>query len=136
MTWLRVGPSPISGRGVFAERPFAPGEVIERCAWLRVPACELGNLQSTVLRDYLFSCDDGSGDAAIALGHGSLYNHSDDANAEYRKDARENAVVIRARRAIAPGEEVTVAYQRVGLMDGRQPGTEAHRPYLGPEPGR
>jgi SET domain-containing protein len=136
---LHVAPSTISGRGVFAARRFAPGELIEQCEVLRVPATEVELVQRTVLRDYLFSCDDGSGDVAIALGLGSLYNHSDDANAEYAKDAANNLVTITARRDIAIGDEVTVPYQRVWLMDGRREGTEAHGPYLGPSrhgPGR
>ncbi len=132
MTGLRVAPSPISGRGVFAERFFASGELLERCEVLRIPASQLKTVQETVLAQYLFSCDDGSGDVAIALGHGSVYNHSDDANAEYVKDAGNNLIVFTARRDIAAGEEVTVTYQRAWLMDGRAPGTEEHGPYQGP----
>ncbi len=132
MNRLRVGPSLISGRGVFAERPFASGELVERCEVLRIPASQLEAVQQTVLSHYLFSCDDGSGDVSIALGYGSVYNHSDDANAEYVKDGQINLIVITARRGIAAGEEVTVTYQRVWLMDGRAPGTEEHGPYRGP----
>jgi SET domain-containing protein len=130
---LRAGPSEISGRGVFAERSFKTGELVERCAVLRVPTAEVELVQRTVLRDYLFSLDDGSGDVAIALGYGSLYNHSDDPNAEYFKDAARNEIAITATRNIAVGDEVTVAYQRVWLMDGRRPGSQEHGPYLGPE---
>ena len=99
---------------------------------LRVPAAQLAAVQQTVLGEYLFSCDDGSGDVAIALGYGSLYNHSDDANAEYTKDAQSNTIAFTARRDISPGEEVTVTYLRASLMDGRRPGTAAHGPYRGP----
>jgi len=132
MTGLHVAPSSLSGRGVFADRPFRAGELVECCEVLRVPAAHLAAVQQTVLREYLFSCDDGSGDVAIALGYGSLYNHSDDANAEYTKDAQRNTIAFTALRDIAPGEEVTVTYLRVWLLDGRRPGTEAHGPYRGP----
>jgi uncharacterized protein len=131
---LRSGPSGISGRGVFAARPFRSGELIERCEVLRIPGAHVEAVQQTVLRDYLFSCDDGSGDVAIALGHGSLYNHSDSANAGYEKDARNNLIIITAGRDIAEGEEITVSYLRVHLMDGRRPGTEDQGPYEGPNP--
>jgi len=129
---LRVGPSNISGRGVFSTRAIGAGEVVERCPALRIPSSELALVQQTVLRDYLFGCDDGTGDVWIALGHGSLYNHADEPNAEYHKDADENVVVFTAVRDIAAGEEVTVAYRRAWLMDGRRPGSTAHGPYLGP----
>ena len=119
---LRVGPSDIQGRGVFAVRPFAAGELIERCEVIRVPADDLDAVQSTELRHYLFSCDDGSGDVAIALGHGSIYNHSDDANAGYEKDAVHNLIVFTARRPIAEGEEITVTYLRPWLLPVRGPG--------------
>jgi SET domain-containing protein len=132
MTGLYIGPSSISGRGVYAERRFRAGELVERCEVLRIPAAQLAAVQQTVLSDYLFSCDDKSGDVSIALGYGSLYNHSDDANAEYVKDAQNNMIAITARRDIAPGEELTVTYQRFWLLDGRRPGTEAHGPYRGP----
>lgn len=119
---LRVGPSAIQGRGVFAVRPFASGELIERCEVLRVPAADLDAVQSTELRHYLFSCDDGSGDVAIALGHGSFYNHSDDANAAYEKDAVNNLIVFTARRPIPEGQEITVTYRRPWLLPARGPG--------------
>jgi SET domain-containing protein len=132
MNGLYVGPSSISGRGVFADRQFRAGELVESCEVLRIPAAQLEAVQQTVLSHYLFSCDDGSRDVAIALGYGSLYNHSDNANAEYTKDAQSNIIAFTARRDIAPGEEVTVTYVRPWLLDGRRPGTEAHAPYRGP----
>ena len=102
---------------------------------LRIPAADVEAVQQTVVRDYLFSCDDGTGDVAVALGHGSLYNHSDEANARYVKDAGNNLIIFTAQRDIAAGEEITVAYLRVHLMDGRRPGTEQHGPYRGPDTG-
>jgi hypothetical protein len=134
MTGIRVGPSSISGRGIFAEVPFSSGDIVERCEVLRIPASQVDAIQQTELRAYLFSCDDGSGDVAIALGLGSLYNHSDDANATYFKDAKHNVIVITAQRDIAAGEEITVAYLRSWLMDGRRPGSEERGPYRGPQP--
>jgi hypothetical protein len=118
---------------VFAARRFVAGELVERCEVLRIPAAELALVQQTVLRDYLFSCDDGTGDVSIALGCGSLYNHSDDPNAEYHKDLLHNAIDFTAARDIEIGDEITVAYLRVWLMDGRRPGSATHGPYLGPE---
>jgi len=135
MQGLRVDTSGISGRGVFATRSFAAGEVLERCEVIRIRSAELDAVQQTELRSYLFSWDDGTGDVAIALGFGSLYNHSDDANATYEKDAVRNVITFTARRDIAAGEEVTVEYLRAWLMDGRRPGSADPGPYRGPAAG-
>ncbi len=134
MTGLRVWSSSIAGRGVFAERPFRAGELVERCEILRVPASQVETIQSTVLNHHLVGSDDGSGDVFIPLGNGSFYNHSDDANAEYVADGRNDLFVVTARRAINPGDEVTVAYLRPWVLDGRS--REIEETGHGPAPTR
>ena len=51
----------------------------------------------------------GRGTVAVALGYGSLYNHSYQPNARY-DDESGQAKVFRAIRDIAPGEEIVVNY--------------------------
>ena len=77
---LTVGHGP-HGRGVFATRRFAEGEVIENC-----PTVEIADAEVTGrLNDYVFmSLTDG--DVLLVLGHGMLYNHSPNPNAEYVQD--------------------------------------------------
>jgi uncharacterized protein len=103
-----AAPSPRHGRGVFAGRAIRRGEVVERCPILRIPARDRRLVQKTVLKPYLYERDRGA--AAIALGLGSLYNHSFDPNAEYELQLAADAVVFRALRDIGPGEEVTISY--------------------------
>jgi SET domain-containing protein len=43
------------------------------------------------------------------LGYGSLYNHSDEPNAEYTHEA-DDAYSFMAVRDIAAGEEITISY--------------------------
>ena len=92
------------GRGVFA-RQFIPAEtVFERVPVLVVPVAEIGAEQ---LADYAFSW--GRGTVALALGYGSLYNHSYTPNARYQDVGRCTKEFV-AIRDIAAGEEITVNY--------------------------
>ena len=104
---VRVGVSLIHGRGVFAAEAIRAGEVIEVCPVLRLPARERDLIDATLVYEYYFDWD---GDAALALGLGSLYNHSEVPNAEYLKDTAADQLTIRAIAAIAAGEEVTLHY--------------------------
>src|SRR5205814_6466130 len=51
---LALGTSAVHGRGVFAQRAFACGEVIERAPVIVIPASQLSDLDRTVLYDYYF----------------------------------------------------------------------------------
>jgi hypothetical protein len=93
---------------VFAARSFRGGDVIERCPILRVSAKDRALLERTGLRGYVYQRPRGAG--AIALGLGSLYNHSADPNAECELDVDEERLVVRARRAIRAGDEITISY--------------------------
>jgi SET domain-containing protein len=107
-TGIVVGPSPGRGRGVFASRPFAPGECIERAPVLVLPRAELEPLRRTLLDSYWFWWDEAHN--ACALGYASLYNHQCPANARFAPDAARAEIVFTAARAIAAGEEITINY--------------------------
>ncbi len=96
------------GRGVFARRAIRKGEVIEQVPMLVLTAEEFENgLAGTSLANYCFAW--GQGKAALALGYGSLYNHSYRPNARY-DDVGPRTKAFTALRDIAPGEEITVNY--------------------------
>ena len=96
------------GRGVFARRAFREGEVIERVPVIVIPLSEIKNSEGWVgLAGYCFLW--GEGKVALALGYGSLYNHSYKPNARY-DDVGRLTKVFSALRAIDPGEEITVNY--------------------------
>ena len=73
--------SPRHGLGVYARVPIAAGEVIERCVVLVLDPEDSQALGAGSLYGYAY--DWGDGQLAIALGHGSLYNHDADPNADY-----------------------------------------------------
>lgn len=112
MTRVAAAEGCVSGRGVLALSAFRADEQIESCPVIVVPAEEIAALNTTCLYDYYFGWKDGA--AAFALGFGSLYNHSREPNADYRKDYAHRTVEIVAVRDIACGEEIVVDYSRGG----------------------
>jgi SET domain-containing protein len=96
------------GRGVFARRAIPEGEVIETCPMLVLPAEQVGDDPARhALAGYTFVW--GRGTVALALGYGSLYNHSYQPNARY-EDVGGRTKRFVALRDIAAGEEITVNY--------------------------
>ncbi len=99
---------PGKGRGVFASKQISKGTVIERVPVVILPVQEIYTDKiSTTLADYVFNW--GDGEVAIALGYGSLYNHSYQPNAGYSAKGRQSQVYS-ALRDIEADEEITVNY--------------------------
>jgi SET domain-containing protein len=104
---IEVHESDIGGRGVFARTRIAAGSLIETCPVLRVPNDELSHLDKTGVYNYYFAWGD---DGGIALGFGSLYNHSSEPNARYEKHMDCDELEIFALGEIAAGDEITLNY--------------------------
>jgi SET domain-containing protein len=98
------------GRGVFAARPFETGEIIEVCPVIPLTPAEANDCGTTILDDYFFEWGPRRRAYALALGLGSLFNHSNDPNASFHCRVRKLQLVFRARRPIAPGEQITIDY--------------------------
>jgi SET domain-containing protein len=111
---IRLGKSRRRGRGVFATRDLADGEEVEQCPVIVVPAEEAEDVCATALGSYAYGWDDGA--IAIALGFGSLYNHSTDPNATYEEGDDGKSLVIRADRPIAAGQEIFIDYTGGGAQ--------------------
>jgi SET domain-containing protein len=108
MDGLEIRSSAIHGRGVFTTRAFAAGDTVERCPVVVVPAAERHLLDGTHLFNYYFDWEHDA--AAIALGYGSLYNHSGSPSARYRRVFDADVVEFVALRDIEPTCEITVDY--------------------------
>ena len=104
---VRVGGTANKGRGVFATRRIAAGALIERAPVIVVPAGQWELAEKTVLFDYFFAWGEHS---AIALGYGSLYNHSYQPNARFVKHFSHQVIEFYALRAIEAGEELLINY--------------------------
>src|SRR5262245_15837002 len=109
---IEVRPSRNKGRGVFALKKIRKGAIIERTPMIPLPVREIftsGALRTT-LADYVFKW--GKNKVALALGYGSLYNHSYQPNALFYI-AGPRTLVFRAVRNIEAGEEIKVNYHAV-----------------------
>lgn len=99
---------PGKGRGVFARAPIAKGAVIETVPVLVVPArFVVGGFGNPELNRFFFIKD--RANLAVALGYGSLYNHSYRPNARY-DDLGPKSMVFTALRRIRADEEITINY--------------------------
>lgn len=109
---IYLAPSAITeaGRGVFAAQPIKKGEVIEECPVIVVQEKDAATLKETELRNYYFMWGEGLRLVAIALGFGSLYNHSYEPNATYMKKPEEKMINFVAIKDIITDEEITVNY--------------------------
>lgn len=105
---LIVGNTKLKGRGIFAQKRFLKGEMIERSPVVVIPAEQVELIDQTVLSNYYYDWEDKG--VAIALGLVSLFNHSYDPNTYYVKKFAEGEVELIAYRDIETGEEITANY--------------------------
>ena len=98
------------GRGVFCLEDISKESLIELCPVIIIPPKETAIIHKTSLHDYYFIWDIDANSSAIALGYGSLYNHSENANADFYSDKADHQIKIIASRDIPAGEEITINY--------------------------
>lgn len=116
---LIIKPSSLAGRGVFAQRNFAKDEIIERCPVIVLNEKDTKQIDPTDLYNYYFSWGDDLKSGAIALGCGSIYNHSYNPNAAYKKDIEHDEIIFLSIRDIKAGDEIVVNYN--GQPDDHSP---------------
>lgn len=104
MTKTKIRIDAVKGRGVYAEEPVKKGAAIEDCHLIVMDFDHIAG----VLERYVF--DFGPKKVALALGNGSLYNHSDRPNAKCWMDTRKKILSFKALRPIQVGEEITINY--------------------------
>jgi hypothetical protein len=104
---LEVRPAPGKGRGVFATRSFARGEVVELAPVLALRPGDVDAALCTVLGSYVFAW---RGTVAVGLGFASIYNHAWDPNLHYFKRFEAGLLEFVAARDIAAGDELTINY--------------------------
>lgn len=105
---IEVKRVPQKGRGVFARQFIPAGSVFERVPVIVLPSEEvLEYTDDSVLANYVF--DWGNGTVALALGFGSIYNHSYQPNARYDDEGLQTKIFT-ALCDIQAGQEITVNY--------------------------
>lgn len=102
------------GRGVFTSMDISKGDVIESAHVIVLSNEDRLKVHETGLHDYYFLWESGEKEgefqAAIALGYGSLYNHSKEPNCEFVPIYGENCIEFIATRDIQAGEEICIKY--------------------------
>ncbi len=99
---------PKKGRGVFARRYIDKRSTIEVCPALVFSKKDVRRMAKTELHSYYFDWKRGT--AALLLGFGSLYNHSEDPNATIYSKMSKGVSRVVALRDIEPDEEITIDY--------------------------
>ena len=105
---LVVKPSLIHGQGVYALIPIAAGSLIEACPVIILNPKDTAIIDQTHLYNYYFTWE--AEHSAIALGYGSIYNHSYQPNARYQTDYSNKVIHITALIDIPAGVEIMVNY--------------------------
>lgn len=92
------------GRGVYAASSFKKGELIEQCELIFMNLSEVPDS----LEGYVFEYTRKT--IALALGNGSLFNHSETPNAKFSFNKKKQTLLFHATQPISKGEEITVDY--------------------------
>lgn len=96
------------GRGIFATRDINKDELIEASPVVISPEKEWKYMKKTILFYYCFYW--GENDTAIALGYGSLFNHSYSPNVTFENNEENSTIDFYALCDIKAGEELTINY--------------------------
>lgn len=100
--------SPIGSRGVFAKEDIQKGEIIEVCPIILEAEDKI--IKNSNIMQYVFYSDASESEYAIAFGYGSMYNHNDKNNAEWKVDKPNLKLIITAIKDIQKGDEIYVSY--------------------------
>jgi hypothetical protein len=117
-----VARSAVHGWGVFASEFINEGEIIEETPLLDLQIKK--GESSTVLVDYRFNWPQGSGSdwkmQVIPWGYGCIYNHSNQPNATWVSNLKNETFEFVATKEIKPNEEIFTYYGAIDYwQDGR-----------------
>ncbi len=102
---------PGGGRGVFAKVAIKKGELIERCPVIILKE-EEELIEKSLLAEYIYFLGKKKKRLTLALGLGSIYNHTYTPNAKYKEITKDMAIEFRAIKNIKKNDEITVNYNQ------------------------
>lgn len=105
---IKLKKSKIHGNGIFATKKLRKKQLIDTCPFIFVEHEE--DLYMGEIDDYLFGLTPIK--SMLVLGTGSIFNHNERANVEYKFDMRKKVVMFFAKRTIQPNEECFIHYGR------------------------
>jgi SET domain-containing protein len=100
----------MKGKGVFTSEAIAENTLIEIAPVIVLSAADLLLIEKTQLYNYYFKWGETQLEAVIALGYGSMYNHSYQPNVAYLMDYEGQTILFIAWKNIAAGEELFINY--------------------------
>lgn len=100
---------PNSGKGVFASKNIKKGEIIEVAPILILEFSDFIDTKWNLLFEYYFWMDDF---VVLALGYGSMYNHSPNPNSKYKINSRTKTITFTASKDIKKDEEISFNYKK------------------------
>jgi len=113
---LEVRKSSTHGVGVFCKDKIQKGETVEICRMLKLD-WKMKYHHDRVIRDYCWirncncnDCNIHGQNMYLAMGFGSLYNHSDSPNMDTKTDYNNFVMYITANKDIQEGEEIFISY--------------------------
>jgi uncharacterized protein len=98
------------GRGVFATQDIKKDTLLEVSPVIVFPKEEYKYLKKTNLINYVFWWGKNYDDCALALGIGSLFNHSNIPNAIFKRKRKKDTIDFYAYTDIKAGEEIRINY--------------------------
>lgn len=106
---LYYAPSGKHRYGMYCTEDIQRDSVIEICPIIVIPGEQAREIvRGYVLYEYYFEWKKES--IAIALGYGSLYNHSEKPNAIFEPDYKSQYIIFKSLKEISAGEEILVDY--------------------------
>jgi len=102
---IYVKKSKYGGRGVFANKNFNKGDIIEK--GYSIITNIVDDLKCGIYINYIYTRTDNDG-VTLLLGNGSLYNHSYNNNAYIR--TIDDKFIVYSNRNIKKGEEILICY--------------------------
>lgn len=114
---IEIKKSVVHGDGVFAKQEIKKDTTIEVSKLLRL-GWRMAYQNDPIIRDYCWGnfgctceqCKVHGPNGFIALGFGSIYNHSDEPNISIKLDYEKLKMTITTNRDIQNGEELFVSY--------------------------
>ena len=105
-----IGKSKIGGRGVFAGKSYAQGDIVEISPCVKD---KIGAYNNGVLKDYIFGYKNDY--HILSFGYGSMYSHNDNPNLSYITNEDDDGVYMTfiAKRDINKDEELFISYGQV-----------------------
>lgn len=100
--------------GVFAKKDIKKNETIEICPMLRLSKHNMNLIEKSILVNYVFFAGRKKNIPLLVLGYGSLYNHSENNNAKYKINLKENKITFFAIKDIKKDSEITFNYKGFG----------------------